>query len=228
MPVEAVDQDSVLDRALELVKTTRKRIWITSPWITQRAVNLLLRDVLPKVEKGLEVRIVYRVKEPADLECTDLEAFKALEDSRCQVRYSTRLHAKHGLVADQLRRDSEHLERAGARIADWISGRRPFPGSREFVVAWEKLLSEPLDMIIDKITSDDGDARGLRQNRPFNGMLGREAWLYVVGAVHSTMAGESPARHLLKARPISLPGRGQPGLGQLRRMAIIHAVPSVS
>lgn len=94
MPVEAVDQDSVLERALELVRAAKKRIWITSPWITQRAVNLLLRDVLPKVDKGLEVRIVYRVKEPTDLEITDLEALKALEDAGCQVRYSTRLHAK--------------------------------------------------------------------------------------------------------------------------------------
>lgn len=94
MPIEAVDQDSVLERALELVRVAKKRIWITSPWITQRAVNLLLRDVLPRVQKGLEVRIVYRVKEPTDLEITDLEALKALEDSGCQVRYSTRLHAK--------------------------------------------------------------------------------------------------------------------------------------
>jgi hypothetical protein len=48
MPVEAVDQDTVLEHPLHLVKGARKRIWITSPWITQRAVNLLLRDVLPK------------------------------------------------------------------------------------------------------------------------------------------------------------------------------------
>lgn len=98
VPVEAVDQDSVLQRALELVKGARKRIWITSPWITQRAVNLLLRDALPRVSSGLDVRVVYRVKEPTDLEITDLDALKALEDAGCSVRYSTRLHAKLLLV----------------------------------------------------------------------------------------------------------------------------------
>lgn len=98
MTVEAVDQDSVLERALDLVKGARHRIWITSPWITQRAVNLLLRDALPRVASGLEIRVVYRVKEPTDLEITDLDALKALEDAGCSVRYSTRLHAKLLLV----------------------------------------------------------------------------------------------------------------------------------
>jgi len=99
MSVEVVNQDSVLSRALDLVASAQNRIWITSPWITQRAVNLVLRDVLPKVRsRGLEVRIVYRVKEPGDLDITDLEALKSLEDAGCQVRYSTRLHAKLLLV----------------------------------------------------------------------------------------------------------------------------------
>src|SRR5438094_6369208 len=99
MTVEVVNQDSVLSRALDLVKGAERRIWITSPWITQRAVNLLLRDVIATIRtRGLEVRIVYRVKEPGDLDITDLEALKTLEDAGCLVRYSTRLHAKLLLV----------------------------------------------------------------------------------------------------------------------------------
>lgn len=68
MTVEVVNQDSVLARALDLVANAQDRVWISSPWITQRAVNLVLRDVLPKIRLGgLEVRIVYRVQEPGDL-----------------------------------------------------------------------------------------------------------------------------------------------------------------
>lgn len=102
MSVEVVNQDSVLKRALDLVDQAKARIWITSPWITQRAVNLLLRDVLPRVHQSLDIRIVYRVKEPGDLDITDLEALKTLEDAGCQVRYSTRLHAKLLLVDDNV------------------------------------------------------------------------------------------------------------------------------
>lgn len=95
MSVEVVNQDSVLERALGVVGEARRRLWITSPWITQRPASLLLRDALPRVAQGeLDIRIVYRVKEPTDLEITDFEALKSLEDAGCQVRYSTRLHAK--------------------------------------------------------------------------------------------------------------------------------------
>lgn len=99
MGLQVVNQNSVLDRALELSREARARIWLTSPWITSRAVNLLLQDALPRVRAGeLEIRIVYRVKEATDLEITDLDALKALEDAGCQIRYSTRLHAKLVLV----------------------------------------------------------------------------------------------------------------------------------
>ena len=95
MSVEVVNQDSVLEHALCVVGETTRRLWITSPWITQRPASLLLRDALPRVARGeLDIRIVYRVKEPTDLEITDFEALKSLEDAGCQIRYSTRLHAK--------------------------------------------------------------------------------------------------------------------------------------
>ncbi|MFN7135168.1 MAG: helicase HerA domain-containing protein, partial [Myxococcales bacterium] len=43
---------------------------------------------------------MYRVREPADLEITEFEGLKALEQAGCQVRFSTRLHAKLLLVDD--------------------------------------------------------------------------------------------------------------------------------
>lgn len=102
MGLSVVNQDTVLERALELARGAKRRIWVTSPWITSRAVNLLLQDALPRVRaEELEVRIVYRVKEPTDLEITDLDALKALEDAGCEVRYSTRLHAKLVLVDER-------------------------------------------------------------------------------------------------------------------------------
>jgi hypothetical protein len=102
MVLQVVNQDNVLDVALKSVRQARERIWLTSPWVTARAVNLLLQDVLPKAHSnGLDIRVVYRVKEATDLEITDLDALKALEESGCLVRYSTRLHAKLVLVDRQ-------------------------------------------------------------------------------------------------------------------------------
>lgn len=102
MVLQVVNQDNVRDVALKSARQARERIWLTSPWITARAVNLLLQDVLPKAQSnGLDIRVVYRVKEATDLEITDLDALKALEESGCLVRYSTRLHAKLVLVDRQ-------------------------------------------------------------------------------------------------------------------------------
>ena len=64
MALEVVNQDRVLDRALGLVRQARQRVWITSPWITQRSANLLLRDVLPRIDQDqLDVRVVLSVVE---------------------------------------------------------------------------------------------------------------------------------------------------------------------
>ena len=95
MGIKVVSEQTVLSHAQRLAKGSTKRLWITSPWVRQRAANLLLRDVLPRIEnEKLDVRIVYRVKEPMDLNITELEALKAYEDAGCKVRYSIRLHAK--------------------------------------------------------------------------------------------------------------------------------------
>lgn len=101
MGIKVVSEQTVLPHAQRLAKGTKKRLWITSPWVRQRAANLLLRDVLPRIQdEGLDVRIVYRVKEPMDLNITELEALKAYEDAGCKIRYSIRLHAKVVLADD--------------------------------------------------------------------------------------------------------------------------------
>jgi hypothetical protein len=94
--------------------------------------DLLLRDVLPKVERGLEVRIVYRVKEPADLEITDLDALKAVEDWGCNIRYSTGLlHAKLLVVARVASHLRNRQRRSGRREGRAVlGGQQPARGSR--------------------------------------------------------------------------------------------------
>lgn len=163
MSLEVVNQDTVLDRALALARDAKARVWITSPWITARAVGLLLQDVLPRVRSGeLDVRLVYRVKEPTDLEITDLDALKSLEDAGCQVRYSTRLHAKLVLVDDQaaIVSSSNLTATAGYGVEVPASWRNEELGllvvdepqvltdlSRQFLAIWEAATSIEPDTI---------------------------------------------------------------------------------
>jgi hypothetical protein len=102
MTVRVVNQDTVLQHSGRIVGSARERIWLTSPWITGNAIRLLLAEALPRVREGtLEVRIIYRLKEPSDLEITDVGALAALVADGCQVRFSRRLHAKVLLVDDR-------------------------------------------------------------------------------------------------------------------------------
>ena len=72
MTLRIINQDTILEQALALTGDAKKRVWITSPWITRGPVDRLLRRIAAREE--LDVRIVYRVKEPTDLEITDLYA----------------------------------------------------------------------------------------------------------------------------------------------------------
>ncbi len=99
MTLRIINQDTILEQALALTGDAKKRVWITSPWITRGPVDRLLRRIAAREE--LDVRIVYRVKEPTDLEITDLYALKSLESDGCKVRFSNRLHAKLLLIDDR-------------------------------------------------------------------------------------------------------------------------------
>lgn len=96
MTLRIINQDSILEHALALTREATARVWITSPWITRGPVDRLLRSLVSR--DGLDIRIVYRVKEATDLEITDLSALKSLEADGCSIRFSSRVHAKLLLV----------------------------------------------------------------------------------------------------------------------------------
>ena len=101
MSLAILSQDTILEQAIRLTRSAKKRIWITSPWITRGAAGRLLDELLGQVREGkLELRVIYRFKEPQDLEITDLDALSRLQEAGCVLRYSARLHAKLLLVDD--------------------------------------------------------------------------------------------------------------------------------
>lgn len=102
---------------------------------------------------------------------------------RSHELHARRSLAYHRLVADRLPEDPALLDRGRRRVEEWASGRRQFGGSQQYVDAWKRLLTQSLPAIIDAITSDGDDARELRQNSPFNGMLGQEAWQRIVDGI---------------------------------------------
>ncbi|MGH2760149.1 MAG: helicase HerA domain-containing protein, partial [Actinomycetota bacterium] len=88
--MRVVDEGTILDEALRVARSARRTLDLASPWIRGTALRLVLRAAA----HGVAVRVLFRVKEPDDLEITDLGA--VLEASRrgVEVRYSARLHAK--------------------------------------------------------------------------------------------------------------------------------------
>ncbi|MGH2819387.1 MAG: helicase HerA domain-containing protein [Actinomycetota bacterium] len=95
MAIRIVDERNVLDEALALARRAERTLDIASPWIRASSIRRLLRAR----GEGVAVRVLFRVKEPEDLEITDLGALLALARKGVAIRYSTRLHAKV-IVAD--------------------------------------------------------------------------------------------------------------------------------
>jgi DNA helicase HerA-like ATPase len=95
-----VNEKSILGVVRPLLAGATDRIWITAPWVTSGAADLLFGEVLDRLRKGesLDVRIVYRLKGADDLTISDLDALDRLAAAGCQVRYSNRLHAKVVIV----------------------------------------------------------------------------------------------------------------------------------
>ena len=94
MALRVVTDLSVLAEARTLVDSAKSRLWIASAWIRGDALRALVGDLAPRIAGGLDVRIVYRVKEAQDLSITELSALEAVERMGAQVRFSRRLHAK--------------------------------------------------------------------------------------------------------------------------------------
>lgn len=115
---------------------------------------------------GLDLKITI---EPRRLRGHDLHARRSL--------------AYHRLIADRLRTEPLLLARARRRVQEWKTGTRPFAGSPEYIHAWELLLAQPLGNVVEEITSESSQAAELRQNSPFNGLLGQAIWEELVAEI---------------------------------------------
>jgi phosphatidylserine/phosphatidylglycerophosphate/cardiolipin synthase-like enzyme len=85
----------VLEEALRVARGARRTLDLASPWIRGQG----LRRLLGAAGGGVRVRVLFRVREPDDLEITDLGAVLECARRGVEVRYSERLHAKV-IVAD--------------------------------------------------------------------------------------------------------------------------------
>jgi len=98
---QIVTERSILPAVTAAVAAASRRLWVTAPWATSGAVDLVFGPVLARLAAGeaLDVRIVYRLKGADDLTISDLAALDRLAAAGCAVRYSNRLHAK-AVIAD--------------------------------------------------------------------------------------------------------------------------------
>jgi hypothetical protein len=76
--------------------------------------------------------------------------------------------ALHAAVAAHLRRDPRLLDRARAKLDEWIThGGR----SNELWLRWREVLNRPLEQVADFLTERSEDAAWLRKASPFAGIL---------------------------------------------------------
>jgi hypothetical protein len=81
--------------------------------------------------------------------------------------------AYHRVVAERLAGDGALLERARARVREWLRA-RPAP---HYALAWDAVLARPVADIAAFLCDDGEHARELRQSTPFAGALSpRERW----------------------------------------------------
>ena len=181
MSLAIISQDTILGHAVRLTHEAQQRVWITSPWITRGAVSRLLDDLIPKVRAGeIELRIVYRFKEPHDLEITDLDQLGRLQEAGCQLRYSSRLHAKLLLVDDRaaIVSSSNLTATAGYGLEDQAGHRNEELGvlledeasaladlEREFLTIWESgstIGPDTLGIVVGAPTASDFSFAAIR------------------------------------------------------------------
>ncbi len=82
--------------------------------------------------------------------------------------------AYHRAIAERIVRDPEVLERARARVGEWLAA----PGAVPYYAReWSNILSRPLSDIVAFLIDRGEHARELRQSTPFAGVLApRERW----------------------------------------------------
>ena len=92
-------------------------------------------------------------------------------------------------VADRLRQRPELLQLAHANLARWTRLSAEAPALLRCYAEWRELLNHPLEEICAVLTSESDEARRLRQNSPFAGVLSaREVWELKRRFRHATAA----------------------------------------
>jgi hypothetical protein len=79
-----------------------------------------------------------------------------------------RSFAIHQLVAQRLREDPTLLERPRARLIEW---RRARDMNEVYLNAWDKLLSGPLDALLELLAERSEWATAMRHTSPFAGII---------------------------------------------------------
>lgn len=80
-------------------------------------------------------------------------------------------------VALRLRQHPDLLRMAGENLDRWSALNANAPGLLRCYAEWRSILNRSLDEICELLSSDSEEARRLRQNSPFAGVLSaREIW----------------------------------------------------
>lgn len=81
-------------------------------------------------------------------------------------------------VAERLRANPDLLEQAKANLRRWLAQHDDVPSLRRCYQEWLEILDNwPLDKILELLTGEDDEAKRLRQNSPFVGILSpSEVW----------------------------------------------------
>jgi hypothetical protein len=74
----------------------------------------------------------------------------------------------HRAVAERLLEDPPLVERARARVADWL---RDGSVARPYAEAWGAILRQPIEAVARFLVDPGERARQLRQTSPFAGVL---------------------------------------------------------
>ena len=93
---------------------------------------------------------------------------------------SLRLH--QALLAQMLAEPSAVISKARDNLNRWTSMHRPDGMTVRYFEQWRRVLDAGLDAIVDVVNSPSQEARELRQNSPFAGILPDETRLRVLRA----------------------------------------------
>ena len=80
-------------------------------------------------------------------------------------------------IAERLSQHPELLQLAQENLDRWTARNAGFPGLLRCYAEWRRILERPVEDICRVLSSDTEEARRLRQNSPFAGVLSpQEVW----------------------------------------------------